>query len=187
MKPMEVAGWRVVSLGTERVVAQDVGGKRGAAEAHIFVARREDAGMLEIGHLAFGRSSDVRCLRYSSDTPEVLHRLTHGLRMSIQEVDGGAKGWVELRQARIKPGATPIWSNLYGATEDELDEGAGVSVRECLEALGGRMGTRASLLSDDGRKRHALCVLFDRGNLAVPMAAYLLTRVAPLLAGVEAG
>ena len=185
MEPIEVAGWRILPRGTAYVEGQDVGGRKGRARAYVFTARHEGVGELELGRLDFGTSRDVRCLGYSREVPEVLHRLKHGLRLAVQDTGDGVTSWVELRQARIKPGTTPAWSNLFGATEEDLDRGAGLSVRRCLEGLGGQMGTRGSLLSEKGRRRGASCVLFHRDNLAVPLAAYLLTRVLPLLAGME--
>ena len=85
---------------------------------------------------------------------------------------------------RLKPNGR---GNLFAASEDELDDGAGVSVAHQLARHGAdRTGTREELLNDDSRARARLGVRFGDHADLVPVIAYVCTRVAPVANGVTA-
>ena len=112
---------------------------------------------------------------------EPLDGLTRRLRISIK--DRGDDKWMELEQARLDASG---WVRSYKATLQELDEGAGVSTAEVIGGLGGDVGTREELLGDTGQRRSWMCVVFPAESLLVPVAAFALCRVAPVLHRVEA-
>lgn len=124
---------------------------------------------------------DIRTLdRHVS--PQALDRLKQGLRLGIRRHHGRLQ--IDLAQARLKEGD---WSNLYMASWEELDAGAGASVRDILSGLGAeRFGNREGLIGDSSRRRNYLCVLFPEDRPLVPVAAYVLTRVAPIVHGIHA-
>lgn len=114
--------------------------------------------------------------------PMALRRLERGaLRMSIMDPDKNVS-WVELSQARLKTGSETKHSNLFKATTSELDQGSGLDARsELLSAGALRFGTKEDVLNQDDNRRNYLCVTFVRDNVRVPIVAYIITRVLPLI------
>ncbi len=115
-------------------------------------------------------------------SPERLDRLRHGLRLTLNNVPS-RRGiwWAELRQARVKP-CESQWSNLFKASLDELDAAAEVDTRAELLSVGAQaVGTRSKLLGDEGLRRTDLCVTYRADDLIVPVVAYTITRVLPIL------
>lgn len=116
----------------------------------------------------------------TSGVGPVLERLEHGLRMGINR-DPSVGLWAELRQARLEPARGPHWSNLFKATLEELDEGAGLDVAALIaETCGGEVGERSAILGDSGPRRRYVCATFPDESAKGPLAAYLTTRVRPL-------
>jgi hypothetical protein len=115
-------------------------------------------------------------------SPERLDRLRHGLRLTLDHVPARpGMWWAELRQARVKPGPSQ-WSNLFKASLEELSAAAEVDVRaEFLHAGAAAIGTRSELLGDEGPRGTDLGVTFRDDNLLVPVVAYTITRVLPIL------
>jgi hypothetical protein len=92
--------------------------------------------------------------------------------------------FVELTQARLNLGE---WSNVFKASRDELDLGAGLDVASCLLELGAEcVDTREAAMGDETGRRTFLCAVFRERSSIVPAAAYVLTRIAPLMRGVRA-
>ncbi|MBT6373254.1 MAG: protein kinase [Gemmatimonadales bacterium] len=116
-------------------------------------------------------------------SPARIHRLIHGLRPGIHPVpDGDPRAFMELRQARIID--DPDWPRLRKVSQADLDDAAEADVAALLRDLGSiSVSTRGDSWGDEGRRRTDLCVVFERTNLEVPLAAYALTRVAPLAEG----
>lgn len=118
----------------------------------------------------------------TSGVGPVLERLEHGLRMGINR-DPSVGLWAELRQARLEPERGPHWSNMFKATLEELDEGAGLDVAALIaETCGGEVGERSTILGDSGPRRRYVCATFPDGSARGPLAAYLATRTRPLRA-----
>jgi hypothetical protein len=90
---------------------------------------------------------------------------------------------MELEQARLDASG---WVRSYKATLRELDEGAGISTAEVIEGLGGEVGTRGELLGDTGQRRSWMCVVFPAESVLAPVAAFTLSRIAPVQNRVEA-
>lgn len=117
----------------------------------------------------------------TSGVGPVLERLEHGLRMGISR-DPSVGLWAELRQARLEPARGPHWSNLFQATIEELNEGAGLDVAAVIaETCEGAVGERAAILGDTGPRRRYVSATFPDESAKGPLAAYLLTRVATML------
>jgi hypothetical protein len=130
--------------------------------------------------------SDIRCSEVQDlNTPDsirekALKRLERGsLRLGIH---GDSEwDWIELRQARYKTDSHNHWSNLFNATEKQLNEGAGIMVTGVLEDLGAFLvGTKRDILGVGDNTRGRLCACFDKDNFKVPLAAFVLTRISPL-------
>ncbi len=116
------------------------------------------------------------------DSPQRFDTLVERLRLPVME--RGDDLYVELRQVRLKPNGR---GNLFSASDAELDAGAGVRVAQALERHGAHeIGTRAELLDDRGPTRGRLGVRFPRKAEAVPLVAYVCTRVAPVARALRA-
>jgi hypothetical protein len=171
-----------VSLKEQRkITANPVVGSSEAAMAHIYSCEHIDGWTLDIAYMVFPHSQcrDVRCLEYSN-APIYLHRLQNGLRMSIKEF-GDDADWLELSQARMDKTKTPGWSNLKMASINDLNKGAGFSINKIPGILQAEVGLREDILEDSSTRRNYLCILFDKDNQVIPISAYLMSRVYPLI------
>ncbi len=164
------------------VTGETTAGVRARGEAVTYPVRGPRGTALTVADIRWANGErDVRTLdRHVS--PQTLDRLKQGLRLGVH--GHGGRLVVDLAQARLKEGH---WSNLYRATWEELDHGAGISVREALSELrADELGTREAVLADASRRRNYLCALFAVGRPLVPIGAYVLTRVAPIVRRVRA-
>lgn len=74
------------------------------------------------------------------------------------------------------------WAGKYKASPSQLNEGAGAGVVGILRKLGAaEIGTKEKILNDDSTKRFYLCAVYGKSSAPVPIAAYILTRVLPLI------
>lgn len=129
---------------------------------------------------ATGERDIVACERH--DSPERYDTLVGRLRLSV--LDRGGL-YVDLRQARLRLNGR---AQLFNADLPYLSAGAGVDVEAVLTANGASaIGTREELLADSGstRRRIAARVGHD-GREWAPVVAYVLTRIAPVGAGLAA-
>jgi hypothetical protein len=113
--------------------------------------------------------------------PIALKRLEHGLRIGIHKKQDGLL-YMELRQARVDLSSENHWSQDYKADKQELVEGAGVDVFECLYKAGAtKIGTKQNILGTEDNTKNILCALFTQESVYFPIVLYVLTRVLPLL------
>ncbi|HWQ25107.1 MAG TPA: hypothetical protein VNK94_13475 [Gaiellaceae bacterium] len=74
------------------------------------------------------------------------------------------------------------WANLRDASLAELGEAAGVAVGRELRGVGAlEVGTKGAILGETGRTRKRLIATFPDDNEHVPVLAFVLTRLAPLV------
>lgn len=86
---------------------------------------------------------------------------------------------VELCQAQLDGGRA---LRLAEVSEYELDAFAGTCLRCALKLAGATaMGTRQEVLGVGDERRRVLCVTFPRPVQRVPIAAFVLTRIMPLI------
>jgi superfamily II DNA or RNA helicase len=147
----------------------------------------DDAGVdLLIADVTFENGDrDVRLLDAGESDP-IFERLAQGLRLGVRSF--GDVLCVDLGQTRVTDShsARP-WSQVYIASNDDLDAGFGGSVEAALRSLGAAdFGQRKDVIDDTSPRRNYYCVTFPRGAHLVPLAAYVATRVAPLTLQVEA-
>lgn len=86
---------------------------------------------------------------------------------------------IDLSQARIDPEVVPPWSNLKKASQEQLDDGAGIDVDAVLAEAGGEVGLSEMMLGDESRRRRQCCA-FPSASSLPPVASYVLTRLLPL-------
>jgi hypothetical protein len=113
------------------------------------------------------------------ETPwAMLLRIDGRLRLTIETVQPGIAACA-LRLARPKADG---WSNLGDASLSELTRASGTPIGLELRRAGARdVGSRSAVLDETGRSRNRLIATFDDENEAVPVLAFVLTRVAPLV------
>ena len=142
--------------------------------------RTPDGGVLEIG-LTFWKNGDqdVRCFSRLAG-PLGYDRLVHGARLGVAEKRSNE--WdCELGILKYHSDRPPT---VVKAGMDDLDGVLGASAEELLTSLGATaVGTKESVLGDAGRRRGYLVMTAPEGHPAPPLAAYVLTRVLPLMTG----
>lgn len=107
---------------------------------------------------------------------EPVDRLTDRLRISIKEY--GEKDWCEVVQVCVNDKGRVTWRK---ASLEEIDAGAGISSKKVLGPLGASIGTREELRHEDGSHRSFLCVVFPAEERIVPVAVFVMSRLAPLI------
>lgn len=109
-----------------------------------------------------------------------LARLEHGLRMSV--LLNGRTPFVELGISRIKADSMQMWSNVHKASDADFEAICGTDWNQLLRGLGAKsVGTRERVLGDSGRRKSYLAASWEGDSQTVPVAAYLMSRVIPLL------
>lgn len=126
-------------------------------------------------------------------TPRVLKggenmQTLHGrLRLGLNKViKGRLKGQYScsLKQACIKDDGIILHSNLFGATLKELDKFSGFDTQGTLIDFGATViGTKEEVFGETGTSRNVLTVVFPPDSYAVPVAAFVITRVLPVYNG----
>ena len=164
-------GARAVATG------QTCGGKECSAKAHLYEVKIPQGGRLELGYMVWSNGErNVEAVNVVG-VSKLLRRLEHGLRLGIHP--RGSQDWIELGQARIKG---DDWAGKFKASPSQLNEGAGVGVAGILKKLGAtEIGTKGKILDDDSTRRFYLCAVFGKNSAQVPIAAYILTRILPLI------
>jgi hypothetical protein len=93
-----------------------------------------------------------------------------------------SKYYVVLKQVRPSKRGSSVKPSLQIATIDQLQEGSGIDVRSELNSSGASdIDTKEALLNDDLKDGSILCVTFPKENKEIPIKAYIITRVFPLL------
>lgn len=160
------------------VDVEDMGGApRRAVETPAVVAGPGET-LLEIAHRRWDDGGQVVC-RSRTDSAPAFDRLLHGVRLGVHDVGGGTDA-CEMRLLHWDAAAG--WGNVRKATRDQLDEVLDGDVADLLIGAGALdLGTREEVLFDDGRRRSYVVVTFPAGDPVVPLAAYTLTRVLPIV------
>lgn len=175
---LEVEGFSITHVGSRPFsTAKDTGGTEvGPGVVDTYLVRGPTGEMLEI--LQY-RCDDGPVWVQGGDTFQTdlpLKRLGQGLRLGTS-IDGD-RMMIELRVARMDDAK---WSNMFKASREELDAGAGVDVAEVLRRFGGdEVGTREDVMGDDSRRKTFMCVAGDTASEHLPAVAHFLTRVVPL-------
>ena len=161
-----------------RVDVEDMrGAPRRAVETPAVVAGPQET-LLELAHYRWGDGGQVVC-RSRTDSAPAFDRLLHGARLGIQDVGGGTDA-CEVGLLHWEPARG--WGNVHKATREQLDEVLGDDVADLLLGVGALdVGTKADVLFDDGRRRNYIAATFPAHDAVVPLAAYTVTRVLPII------
>lgn len=146
--------------------------------------RTPDGGVFEIGLTSWEHGDrDVRCFSRLAG-PAKYDRLTNGARLGVASKRQGE--WdCELGILRHQRTGLPT---IVRAGWTDFDSVLGSSAAELLLDLGATAtGTKEEVLADAGRRRAYLVMVSPEGEPVPPLAAYVLTRVLPLLSGFGKG
>ena len=122
---------------------------------------------------------------HAHGSPPRIQRLVHGLRPGIHPIPGESessdKVYMELRQAQIID--DPDWPKVRKVSLQDLNDAAGgIDIVQILQEQGAlSVMTREDTWGDPTNRKTDLCVCFREEDIVVPLAAYALTRVAPLV------
>lgn len=137
-----------------------------------------------------GHVMTVRCVRAVNgeqwieardiESDSALMRSLEGRRRLTIEVTADGLGSCVMK---IVEPVGDAWTTLRSASAERLDEASGTSVEAELRRVGAlEVGTRQHVLGETGRTRGLMCATFDIQDALVPVLAFLLTRVSPLVA-----
>ena len=185
--PFDLGEFHVEPAGERMEKGETTGRRRAVGRAVVYRFRGPGGVDLDVADVHWDNlERDVRVLNRQA-SPQKFDRLCHGLRMGIRWHGLRNKRVavsIELRQARLLEND---WSRAFKTSLEELDQGAGLDVRAELKRLGAfEVGTRQIVHREDGPRRNFFCALFDEANSRMPIAAYVLTRIAPIDRGIEA-
>ena len=155
------------------------GGDEQTGTAHAAAVTGPGGVALDLAVIGWQGSKEVAALDCHGSPPRI-QRLGRGGRIGVHLEDQAGE-WMELRISRM---TSADWSSEYQTSLSELDEVCRLPVGAALNELGkAELGTRAELLSGTSRRRNELAVAFESGDTRVPIGAYCLVRVLPLLYG----
>ena len=171
----------------ERTSGRTTGREEKIGQNRIFEFLDDGGHYVKIAYAVWSNGErDIRPIE--AEGSRSLERLNKGgLRLDIYSVRKGPYKsrdnlFCVLRQARVKRKSENQWSNLFNATPIELDKGAGLDVQKVLEKAGAiDIGTREEILDEWGRTRNQWCIVFERENELLPVVAFALTRILPLI------
>jgi hypothetical protein len=148
----------------------------------IFKVKGPDRLDLEVADVTWTNGHrDVRVVSRRG-SPEIFDRLHERLRLGVHRHKDVL--YVTLDQARIKDYR---WANTYKASLGQLSRGAGTDVKEALLGLGARLVvTRAVGLGDRSTHAGKFCAIFEESTDLVAVAAFAMTRIAPIANGITA-
>lgn len=142
--------------------------------------RTPDGGVLEVGLTRWEHGDmDVRCFSRLAG-PLMYDRLVKGARLGVHPKRPG--DWdCELGILSHRAGGLPT---VIKATWTDLDGVLGASARDLALIMGATAaGTKEDVLGDTGKRRGFLVMVSPEGEALPPLAAYVLTRVIPLMKG----
>ena len=139
-----------------------------------------DGGILEVASTHWdGGDRDVRTITRLAG-PLVYDRLLKGLRLGILAAPEGGY-YCELGITEHHQDRQPT---VVKAEVADLAFMLDSNVREMFESLGATSyGTREFVIGDTSRRRTYLAITFPESAVNVPIAAYVLTRVLPIMKG----
>ena len=113
--------------------------------------------------------------------PKFIQSFVHGFRLGLHPVPNEERlFFVELRRAVIED--EPDWPRLRKATLEDLNLSVGKDVTPLFLDIGAeKVCTREEAYGETNNRKNQLCVVFPLEAYDVPLVAYALSRVAPLI------
>ena len=184
METYRIGPLTIAEMGKDpiQLEGETTSGAQAVGFAKIYEVHSDDGSYLQLARIRWSTGKeDIRT--YGEVHGGVaLRRLEGGrLRMSIYELDE-SECWVELAQARVDPTDPVMWATAKSASLEELNAGAQLNCEEILLDAGAlRVGTKRELCGDESKRSSFLIAIFEKENERVPIAAYALTKILPLI------
>jgi hypothetical protein len=181
MTEFDIAGVRV-ALSSEAVRISGETFSSGLQEgtARAYLVSVPDGGILEVAATHWDSGDrDVRAMTRLAG-PTSYERLLKGLRLGIAAA-GEERYFCELGITRYHEDKQPT---VVRALPEDLEHVLGQDVGAMFAGLGANgFGTREFIMGETNRRRFYLAVAFSGSAHDVPIGAYVLTRVLPLMKG----
>ena len=158
-------------------------GLEARGEQRIYAVDGDGGLTLCLGHVRWRHGEEEVRVATRPAVPSALAALLDDQRLAV-EPWGWGHAHVSLDPLRLERGLfeETAYVRPQPCSEAELDGAAGLSVRPLLLGAGAlAVGTRQEVLGECDERRHRLSATFPREAGIVPVLAFVLTRVAPLL------
>jgi len=184
---IQLAGLRIDGLGAQTFDGTTASGQPSRGSASRWEVTGPPGVSLILADVSWATGErDVRAIEVEAPPPvelggpRPLTRLVRGGRLSVLE--HGRERYVELQISRIKPDSPQMWSSTHKGQEDDFTLLIGDDWQEALLSAGAaQVGSREKVLGDDSRRRQYLCAVLETEDAVLPVVAYSLTRILPLL------
>jgi hypothetical protein len=117
--------------------------------------------------------------------PERLNIIRNRLRMVVSKCDlpeFSESKFVTLRIASLKKEGTSEWANLKNASMGELSEVVGGNALKYFKKIGASaVDYKVDLFNQSGSSANQLVAIYPNENTEVPIQAFIVTRVLPIL------
>ena len=143
---------------------------------------------IEIGHTFWENGEEE--ISAKNVFPDSLSMVKNRMRMIISKcelADFPDSKFVTLRMAFLKSEGTSNWSNLRNASMGELSEMVDGNALSYFKKAGAKtVDYKIDVFSQTGTSANQLVVIYPNDNTEVPIRAFIITRVIPLVLEMEA-
>jgi hypothetical protein len=143
----------------------------------------DESWKLEIAHSFYDNGEEEIVAK--NVFPERLNIIRNRLRLTVNKCElheFNDSKFVTLRMARLKKEGTTEWANLRNASIGELSEVLGGNALKYFKLLGAiTVDYKVDLFKQSGSSANQLVVIYPNENTAVPIQAFLATRLFPIL------
>jgi hypothetical protein len=138
---------------------------------------------VELAHTFWDNGEEEFVAKYVY--PEKLNIIKNRLRMVVSKCElpdyPGTK-YVTLRMAFLKNEGTSEWTNLKNTSMGEISEVVDGNVLIYFKKLGAMtVDYKIDIFKQSGSSANQLVVIFPNDNIFVPIHAFVVTRVSPLI------
>jgi len=179
-------GLRVVNTLTKKIVKGQTSEKSdsfGILKLYdVYISGRQE-GRFQVAYATWDDGDrDIRALEATG--PKAITDLSRSrVCLSINTL-GDDCAYSELRQARPTRSTEAKWAHVFHATAFGLHEGVRLDVPQILLHAGAiGVASKKKLLGVTDKTHERLCVIYPQDDELVPILAFVLTRVLPLLNG----
>ena len=147
------------------------------------VAAKNGKWKVDIAHTFWGNGEEE--VEAKNVFPERLEIIKNRMRMVVSKCelhDYPETKFVTLRMAFLKNEGTSEWSNLKNASMGELSELVEGNAMSYFKKLGAKtVDYKIDVFNQSGTSANQLVVIFPNDNFQVPIHAFIVTRVFPLV------
>ena len=142
---------------------------------------------IEIGHTIWENGEEEIAAKNVS--PDSLTMVKNRMRMIISKCEQAEfpdSKFVTMRMAFLKSEGMNNWSNLRNASMGELSELVGGNVLSYFKKVGAKtVDYKIDVFNQTGTSANQLVVIYPNENIEVPVRAFIVTRVIPLVTEIE--